>query len=470
MPRPSARKTGNSVEASSAKLYTGGDVRTSKLEPTPSFVELITKKRNAGELTSEEIRALVGGLLNGQLADYQMSAFLMATFFRGMTDRETLALTLAMLHSGKVLKLASVKRPKLDKHSTGGVGDKISLCLAPLCAATGLAVPMISGRGLGHTGGTLDKLEAIAGFEIDIGARRFERIVREVGSAIIGQTAELAPADRRMYALRDVTGTVECIPLIVASILSKKLASGIDGLVLDVKAGRGAFMKDLASARQLASALVRVGRQSGTKVVALVTDMSSPIGLTIGNALETREAIEVLMGKGPEDTRELTLALGVEMLLLGRVTRSAEKARARLVRALDDGSALECFARMVRAQGGDPRAIENPTRLPRAKAKIPVLAREGGKVSRIDPLELGLVAVALGAGRTRADQSIDPGAGIEIEASIGSSVRRGEPLAWLSASRPALAASQVERARAAFSLGTRSPRQRSRVLARLNED
>jgi pyrimidine-nucleoside phosphorylase len=326
---------------------------------------------------------------------------------------------------------------------------------------------MISGRGLGHTGGTLDKLEAIPGFRVELSAARFERIVRDVGTAMIGQTARIAPADRRLYALRDVTGTVECIPLIVASILSKKLAEGIDGLVLDVKAGRGAFMKDAAAARKLARALVGVGQRAGKRVVALVTDMSTPIGLTIGNGLETREAIEVLQNEGPRDTRELTLALGSEMLLLGRVTRSAAKARAQLERALADGSAFERFSRMVHAQGGDLRSVEHPERLTRAKARVAVRATRAGTVTAIDPLELGLISVALGAGRSRAEQKVDPRAGIEIAAPLGTSVSRGEPLAWLSAQRPALAEAQIERARAAFTLGRSAPKPTRAVIERI---
>ena len=292
----------------------------------PSPVELIIAKRDGGTHAPAEIRAFIDAFVRGEVADYQMSAWLMATFLRGLDDVETVALTEAMLHSGDVLRLPSVELGKVDKHSTGGVGDKISICLAPLVAACGVAVPMISGRGLGHTGGTLDKLEAIPGYSVNIDAKKFERIVREVGVSMIGQTARLAPADKRIYALRDVTGTVECIPLIVASILSKKLAEGIDGLVLDVKVGRGAFMKDLASARALAKALVRVGTRAGKRVVALLTDMSVPIGTTIGNALETREAIEVLNDLGPPDTRELTLALGVEMLLLGGAAKRPAEA------------------------------------------------------------------------------------------------------------------------------------------------
>lgn len=394
-------------------------------------VALIVRKRDRGHLSASELRALIGGYLAGEVTDYQMSAWLMAAFLNGLDQTETVALTEAMLRSGSVLALSTVTRPKVDKHSTGGVGDKISLCLAPLVAACGVAVPMISGRGLGHTGGTLDKLEAIPGYDVRLDAQRFEQVVREVGVSIIGQTAQLAPADRRIYALRDVTGTVESIPLIVASILSKKLAAGLDGLVLDVKVGRGAFMKELTAARALARALVRVGRAAGKEVVALLTDMSAPIGLTIGNALETKEAIAVLRGEGPPDTVELTLALGAEMLVVGGIEAGRGAARRRLERALASGAGLETLARMVDAQGGDARVIDDPERLPKAPRRTPVLAPTAGRVTAIDAQELGLVAVALGAGRTRADQAVDARVGLELTVRRGDAVSRGEPLAWL---------------------------------------
>ncbi len=433
-----------------------------------SPVELIQKKRDGGELTPDEIARLIEGLLSGDVADYQVSAFLMATYFRGMSPGETIALTEAMLHSGKTLHLRSVTRPKVDKHSTGGVGDKISIPLAPLVAACGAAVPMVSGRGLGHTGGTLDKLESIPGFRVDLSAAAFERTVREVGTAMIGQTTEIAPADRRLYALRDVTATVESIPLIVASILSKKLAEGIDALVLDVKAGRGAFMKDQSAARELARALVSVGTRAKKRVAALVTEMSTPIGLTIGNALEMRESIEILQNRGPADTRELTLELGVEMLRAARIERSASRARTRLETALSDGSAFETFCRMVRAQKGDVRAVEKPERLPRAKVELPVRARRSGVVHAIDALELGLCSVGLGAGRARAEDDVDPGAGIRIAAPIGTRVTRGEPLALLYASTRARVEAVEERARSAFRLSERAKKPGPRVLERIN--
>lgn len=430
-------------------------------------VPWIIKKRDGGALTKAEISELINGYVRGDVADYQMSAFLMAAFLRGMSDAETVALTETMLHSGDVLTLSSVKKPKVDKHSTGGVGDKISLCLAPLVAECGVAVPMISGRGLGHTGGTLDKLEAIPGYKVDLDAKRFERQVREIGLAIIGQTARLAPADRRIYALRDVTGTVEFIPFIVASILSKKLAEGIDGLVLDVKVGRGAFMKDVKAARELARTMVRVGTRAKKKVVALLTDMNVPIGTTIGNALETREAIEVLMGRGPEDTTELTLLLGTEMLMVAGVTRKAGEARKRLQTAIDSGKGLERFAKMVAAQGGDARAVRDPSRLPKAKRTIAVESQKSGYVTACDCLELGLCGVAMGAGRTRADQKVDPAVGIELTKKPGDRVKRGETLALLHVQSKVGADKHVAQVRAAFSVGKQAPKASPILIERI---
>src|SRR5580704_18638671 len=330
--------------------------------------------------------------MTGDLADYQMAAWLMAVFFRGLDDAETIALTDAMLRSGRVLDLSSVAGIKIDKHSTGGVGDKVSIALAPLVAACGVPVPMVSGRGLGHTGGTLDKLEAIPGFSTQLPVEDFARIVGEVGCCMIGQTAEIAPADKRIYALRDVTATVECIPLIVASILSKKLAEGIDGLVLDVKVGRGAFMKDETRARALAEALVRVGTRAGKKVVALLTRMDAPLGVAVGNANETREAIDVLHGGGPGDVVECTMALGAEMLVLGGKAKTLDEARARLAKAIASGDGARAFERMIEAQGGDARVVAEPSRLEIADVEVAVKATRAGVVDAVDALAVGLAA------------------------------------------------------------------------------
>ncbi len=442
---------------------------SAKKSPQINPVRLLVAKREGRTHTADEIRGLIDGFVTGQVADYQMSAWLMAALLNGMTDKETVALTEAMLHSGDVLRLKSVKPRKVDKHSTGGVGDKISICLAPLVAACGVAVPMISGRGLGHTGGTLDKLEAIPGYDVSLDEKTFERVVRTVGTAMIGQTSRLAPADKRIYALRDVTGTVESIPLIVASILSKKLAEGIDGLVLDVKVGRGAFMKDLKSGRNLARALVRVGKGAGKQVTALLTDMESPIGLTIGNANETREALEVLHNAGPDDTVDLTLELGAEMLMIGRVAKTKKQALAKLQAARADGSALETFAKMVKAQGGDTRVVFDPSLLPRAKQRVAVPAATSGYVASIDSMELGLVGVALGAGRTRADQAVDHAVGIELPQSIGAKVSKGDPLAFIDVHKKAAATPHVKRVQAAFKLTRTQPKSKSRILERLTK-
>jgi pyrimidine-nucleoside phosphorylase len=432
-----------------------------------TLVELIAKKRDGGRLSDAQIERVVTALGTGELADYQMSALLMAIFLRGMDDAETVALTRAMLHSGDVLDLSRIDGVKVDKHSTGGVGDKVSICLAPLVAACGVFVPMVSGRGLGHTGGTLDKLEAIAGFSVTQSAEDFTRIVGEVGTCMIGQTARIAPADKRVYALRDVTATVESIPLIVASILSKKLAEGIDALVLDVKVGKGAFMKTLEDARALATALVRVGTQSGKRVTALLTDMSAPLGRTIGNALETREAIELLHGGAPADLLECTLALGVEMLLAAGVASSPEQARAKLDAALMSGAALRVMEQMVLAQGGDPAVVTDPSELPTAPLVVAVSSPADGFVTAIDALELGLVGVALGAGRTRADQAIDPVVGLVLHAQRGAQVTRGQPLVDLHVRSPEQAASVSDRVRDAFQLGLVAPRSTPLVLERI---
>jgi pyrimidine-nucleoside phosphorylase len=435
-----------------------------------TLVELIAKKRDGAFLSSAQIERLIQAFTSGDLADYQMSALCMAIFFRGMDDAETVALTEAMLRSGDVLDLTHIPGRKVDKHSTGGVGDKVSICLAPLVAACGVRVPMVSGRGLGHTGGTLDKLEAIPGFQVSLDVDTFTRIVGDVGACMIGQTSRIAPADKRIYALRDVTATVESIPLIVASILSKKLAEGIDALVLDVKVGRGAFMKTEAEARALATALVRVGTLAGKRVAALLTDMSAPLGRAVGNALETREAIEVLHGRGPDDLVECTLELGVEMLLLGDAAASHDEARSALERARKDGSAAAVLERMIEAQGGDPRVVGDPSILPVAPAIIDIPAAEAGYVTSIDPLEIGLAAVAMGAGRTRVDQQINPAVGVEILRPRGAFAAKDEPIARLHVQRKEDAAPILRRVRAAFSIGPERPPPQPLVLGRVEAE
>ncbi len=414
--------------------------------------ELIAAKRDGHALTADEIEFIIQGFTRGDVPDYQLAALAMAVFFRGMTDDETLALTRAMRDSGDVIDLSDVPGRKVDKHSTGGVGDKVSICLAPLVAACGVKVPMVSGRGLGHTGGTLDKLEAIPGFSVSATVSEFRTMVRDVGTAMIGQTSEIAPADKKLYALRDVTATVESIPLIVASILSKKLAEGIDGLVLDVKVGRGAFMKTLEDARRLANALVRVARGAGKDCVALLTSMDAPLGRTVGNALETAEAFSVLQGRGPADLIECTMALGAEMLVMGRVATSLDDARERLATAVRSGAGCDVARRMIRAQHGDPRVVDEPDRLPQAPVRQPLRAVRAGWIAGIDGLATGLAGVALGAGRTRAEDCVDPSVGFVFERTVGDAVAPGDPIAWIHAANESGARDAIERLAAAVQI------------------
>jgi pyrimidine-nucleoside phosphorylase len=414
---------------------------------------MIEKKRDGGVLSADEIRAFVAGYTAGTIPDYQMAALAMAIFFRGMTPDETAALTDAMMRSGDTLSFAGWPRPTADKHSTGGIGDKISLVLGPLAASAGLAVPMISGRGLGLTGGTLDKLEAIPGFNTRLSPDAFRAALSRAGCAIIGQTDRLAPADRKLYALRDVTGTVPSIPLITASILSKKLAEGAASLVLDVKCGRGAFMRTPEQARALADSLLRVGRALGRTMAALITDMEQPLGRTAGNALEVREAVEVLRGGGPADVRSLTLALTARMCLLAGVATDAAAAERDLAARLDDGRALAAFRDMVAAQGGDIRVADDPDAiLPAAAAMESLSAPADGWVAGVDAEIIGRVVLQLGAGRRRSDDVIDPAAGVDRLVQCGDRVRRGDTLMRLHAATPDLIATVRDAARSAVRL------------------
>ncbi len=426
--------------------------------------EIILRKREGEELTVEELEYMVLGFVDGRVLDYQMSAFLMATFFTGATDAETEALTRIMLGSGELLDMSGVSGPKVDKHSTGGVGDKLSLIVAPVAAAVGVRVPMLSGRGLGHTGGTLDKLESIPGMRTDFGPAKFAQLVADVGMAIVGQSPQLAPADRKMYALRDVTATVECVPLIVGSILSKKLASGLDALVLDVKVGRGAFMGDIEQARRLASALVRTAGRLGLPATALLTDMASPLGRMVGNALEVRESIEVLKGHGPSDVRETSLVLAARMILMAGLADGAEEAGALATAALDEGRALEVFSRFISAQGGDAGVIENPDALPSAAVVAEVAASGDGFVTGVDALTVGLAATGLGAGRRTVDEVVDPAVGVEIVAPVGTAVGRGDVVALVHARGKDEAERALERVGAAFDYGSDEPPVCDRLL------
>ncbi|PIE05627.1 MAG: thymidine phosphorylase [Sorangium cellulosum] len=432
-----------------------------------NLVELIAIKRDGGELSPPQVKHLINAFVQGDMADYQMSAFLMAAFLRGMSDIESVALTEAMLNSGQVLDLSDIPGIKVDKHSTGGVGDKVSIALVPIVAACGVPVPMISGRGLGHTGGTLDKLEAIPGFNVNLDPSDFARIISDVGGCMIGQTEEVAPADKRIYALRDVTATVESVPLIVASILSKKLAEGIDALVLDVKVGKGAFMKDLAQARTLASALVRVGTRANKRVVAVLTRMDAPLGRAIGNALETREAIDVLFGHAPADLTECTHALCAEMLMLGGKAQTTHEALEKIRGVIADGSAADVMERMIAAQGGDPAVVRKPEMMAQAPHIVAVPAPKAGAIVGIDAMEMGLSAVALGAGRTRADQKVDPAVGIVLDASLGDTVDKGAPLAHIHARSSASAKSVFGRITGAFEIGPQTQPRKSLVIERI---
>lgn len=390
--------------------------------------DLIKKKRDGKALDEREVRALIEGYTSGDVADYQMAAFAMAVFFRGMEGDELSAFTESMLRSGEVIDLSHVPGVKVDKHSTGGVGDKISLPLAPAVAALGVPVPMVSGRGLGHTGGTLDKLESIPGFRVDLSTADYKRLVEEVGCCLIGQTAEVAPADKKLYALRDVTATVDCIPLIASSILSKKLAEGIDALVLDVKYGSGAFMKDPEQSLLLARTMVDIGTRMGKHVVARQTNMDQPLGVMVGNALEVQESLDVLEGKGPADVVELTVELGAEMLVLGEVAADLDDARAKMRRALSDGSAREKFGEIIAAQGGDRRVIDDRARLPHTSGRAVVKAERAGYVRGIDAEAVGIASMTLGGGRARSHEAVDPRVGVEVHARIGDRVEVGQTL------------------------------------------
>ena len=391
-------------------------------------VDVITKKRDGQELSPAEIESFIAAYTNGDIPDYQASAWLMAVVLRGMSRTETAALTDAMLHSGDVLDLSDFSAAKVDKHSTGGVGDKTSLVLAPLAAAGGLIVPMISGRGLGHTGGTLDKLEAIPGFNVNLSIAEFRRVLNSCGCAMIGQTAEIAPADRKLYALRDVTGTVESSYLICASIMSKKLAEGIDALVLDVKTGSGAFMKNEKDAVFLAELMVETGELVGKKMVALITDMNQPLGTHVGNSLEVIEVLDVLRGGGPEDLRELCRELAGWMFYLGDIESTPELGKMKAEKLIRSGDALDTFRKMVKLQGGDERVLDDPSLLPRAKHTRQISSPKNGFISEIDCQAVGIASVILGGGRAKKEDSVDPSVGIILHRKLGDPVSAGEPL------------------------------------------
>lgn len=414
---------------------------------------IIEKKRDGGVLTDQELADFIGGYVSGDVPDYQMAAFAMAVFFQGMSPREISTLTRVMMQSGDVVDTSSIPLPKVDKHSTGGIGDKISIPLAPLVASCGVAVPMISGRGLGITGGTLDKLESIPGYRTGLSIPEFIKIIQACGCSLMGQTERLVPADRKLYALRDVTATVPSIPLIVSSIMSKKLAEGIDGLVLDVKCGRGAFMKNRETASRLAEGLVRVGRAMGKRVTTLITGMDQPLGNTVGNSLEIRESIEILKGEGPPDSTELTLVLAAEMLVLAGVKPAVEAARELVVRKWESGEPFEIFKKMVRLHGGDTAVIEDPRKFPEARVRKEYRAASGGVVQEVDAEKIGRASLLLGAGRAKTTDVIDPSAGLSNLVKRGEPVEAGTLLATLHASSEERAAVALALVREAVVIG-----------------
>jgi pyrimidine-nucleoside phosphorylase len=440
---------------------------TSSLAHNFRAIDVIRKKRDGQDLSRDEIEGLVAAYTRGDIPDYQVSAWLMAVVLRGMTRAETAALTDAMLHSGEVLGLSSIPAKKVDKHSTGGVGDKTSLVLAPLAAAAGVCVPMISGRGLGHTGGTLDKLEAIPGFNVNLQVAQFRHVLEMCGCAMIGQTPEIAPADRKLYALRDVTGTVESPYLICASIMSKKLAEGIDSLVLDVKTGSGAFMKKEEDAAFLAELMVETGERMGKQVVALITDMDQPLGNKIGNALEVVEVIDILRGNGPEGLHQLCIELAGWILHLGGVAQSVTTGKTLSEKLIESGQALERFRKMVELQGGDPRTIDDPKKLPQARHTSTVASPRPGYIASMQCEQIGTACVILGGGREKKEDSVDPAVGIVLHKKVGDAVSKGESLATVyynSESRSAQARQLLEKS---FRITDSLPRENRALIHRV---
>ncbi len=432
--------------------------------------DLIMKKRNGGILTAEEIAFMVNGYTRGEIPDYQMSAMTMAIYFQGMDEKETLALTLAMAHSGDMLDLSPVRGIKVDKHSTGGVGDKTSIALTPMVAACGLKVAKMSGRGLGHTGGTIDKLESFPGFTTDLSEKRFLEQVNDIGIAIMGQTAQLAPADKKLYALRDVTATVDNRSLIASSVMSKKLAAGADAIVLDVKTGSGAFMKKEEDAFALAEEMVRIGNGAGRKTVALLTDMDEPLGFAVGNALEVKEAIDTLRGNGPADFTQLCMSLGAQMLLCGGLASSETEARQKLQAAVEDGSALAKLAQFVTAQGGDAAAVYDTSLLPAAAFVEPVVSGKEGYITGIACDEVGICSLILGGGRETKESEIDLSVGLVLKHKKGDYVTRGTVLAELHGNDAGRLAAARERFLQAVAIGTKPPAGKKLIKAVLTGD
>lgn len=419
--------------------------------------DIIMKKRNGGALSKEEIRYFIEGYTHGEIPDYQVSALMMAIYFQKMTEAETYELTMAMAHSGDMLDLSEIHGCKVDKHSTGGVGDKTSLALTPMVAACGIPVAKMSGRGLGHTGGTIDKLESFPGFTTSLTKEQFIRNVNDIGIAIMGQTSDLAPADKKLYALRDVTATVDNMSLIASSIMSKKLAAGADAIVLDVKTGSGAFMKREEDAFALAEEMVKIGKNAGRKTIAVISDMDQPLGRAVGNALEVKEAIATLNGEGPEDFRELVMVLGSQMLLAGGKAETVEQAREMLARAIADQSALKKLAQFVEAQGGDAKAVSHPEILPAASMVVPVCADTDGYIAQIACEDIGICSLLLGGGRETKESSIDLSVGIVLEKKKGDYVKTGEVLGYLHANEEKRLEAAIEKFRNAYRISAEKP-------------
>jgi pyrimidine-nucleoside phosphorylase len=415
--------------------------------------QLIRRKRDGEELDPEDLREFFAAYAQGRLPDYQMSALLMAVFYRGLSSKELPVLVEVMVDSGVRLDLSGIPGAKIDKHSTGGVGDKVSLVLAPLATTLGVRVPMMSGRGLGHTGGTVDKLETIPGFRTELSLDQFRRQLERIGCALITQTSEIAPLDKKLYALRDVTGTIESIPLIASSIMSKKIAEGIDGLVLDIKRGNGAFLPELSDGLALSKTMIDIGTSYGCRVVALITAMDRPLGHAIGNALEVEEAIFALRGEGPADLRDITIAQAIEMLLLARGGGDTTTLRREAEAALDDGRALECFRQVIEAQEGNPAVVDDPALLPQAPIRRVLESANTGLVESMDVRAIGDAAVALGAGRAKLESRVDPAVGFQITVKPGDRVERGQPIATVFAGKPAKAEAAVEALRQAIRIG-----------------
>ncbi|HYL69208.1 MAG TPA: thymidine phosphorylase [Candidatus Limnocylindria bacterium] len=420
-------------------------------------VDIIRRKRDAAELSRQEIEFLIEGVTHDRIPDYQLAAWLMAVVWRGMTRAELAALTESMLHSGVVLDFSDLAAPKVDKHSTGGVGDKTSLVIAPVVAAAGLYVPMISGRGLGHTGGTLDKLESIPGFNVNLSLKDFRRVLEACHCGLIGQTPEIAPADKRLYALRDVTATVESPYLICASIMSKKIAEGIDALVLDVKTGDGAFMKKQADAEYLAELMVETGTRMGKKVVALITDMEQPLGRKVGNALEVEECIQIMNGQGAEDLRDLCIELSAWMFVLGNSTKSVAEGRKLAAEMIASGRARDTFREIVRLQGGDPKVVDDPARLPRARHQTQVRAKHAGYITGIHCEHVGVASMMLGGGREKKEDAVDPAVGLVLEKKIGDAVNVDEPLCVVHYNSDARISDSVALLEHSFLIGPAAP-------------